>query len=62
MMTTMHTYSLAERPDLVDQFWGVRSDWPAFMLKDPVAATHYEPSRTVRLPMETDGLVEVPEP
>lgn len=43
-MTRMHTYSLAERPDLVDQFWDVRSDWPVFMLKDPVAATHYEPA------------------
>ncbi len=33
MMMTMHTYSLAERPDLIDQFCDVRSDWPAFMLK-----------------------------
>jgi len=36
------TYSLAERPDLVDQFWGVGGDWPTFMLKDPVARTRYE--------------------
>jgi len=38
----MDTYSLAERPDLVDQFWGVGGDWPTFMLKDPVARTPYE--------------------
>lgn len=38
----MDTYSLAERPDLVDQFWGVGGDWPTFMLKNPVARTRYE--------------------
>ncbi len=31
----MQTYSLAERPDLVDAFWSIEGDWPTFMLKDP---------------------------
>lgn len=38
----MQAYSLAERPDLVERFWGIRSDWLAFMVEDPVARTRYE--------------------
>jgi len=28
--------TLAERPDLLDAMWALRSTWPAFMLNDPV--------------------------
>lgn len=38
----MQTFSLAERPDLVDAYWQVRGDWPDFMLEDPIAETAYE--------------------
>lgn len=38
----MQTYSLAERPDLVDAFWSIEGDWPTFMLHDPVSDRTYE--------------------
>lgn len=38
----MQTYSLAERPDLVDAFWAIPGDWPAFMLEDPTSLFAYE--------------------
>ena len=38
----MRTHSLAERPDLVDAFWSIEGDWPAFMLEDPAADRAYE--------------------
>lgn len=38
----MQTFSLAERPDLVEAFWSIPGDWPAFMLEDPVADHAYE--------------------
>lgn len=38
----MKTFSLAERPDLVDAFWSIAGDWPTFMLQDPVADRAYE--------------------
>lgn len=31
----MQTYSLAERPELLDAFWSIKGDWPTFMLHDP---------------------------
>ncbi len=40
----MQIFSLAERPDLAARFWDVESDWPAFMLQDPVSATRYKPA------------------
>lgn len=43
-MTSMQFFSLAERPDLVERFWEVGSDWPAFMLEDPVSANRYKPA------------------
>lgn len=38
----MQTHSLAERPDLVDAFWAIPGDWPAFMLEDPTSLFAYE--------------------
>ncbi len=32
----MEIVTLAERPDLLDAMWALRSTWPAFMLNDPV--------------------------
>jgi len=43
-MTAMQIFSLAERPDLAERLWDVGSDWPTFMLQDPVSATRYEPA------------------
>lgn len=42
----MRTYSLAERPDLVEAFWAIEGDWPEFMLHDPVADAVYEQAVT----------------
>lgn len=38
----MQTFSLAERPDLLDAFWSIPGDWPTFMLQDPTSDRAYE--------------------
>ncbi|QBF47798.1 N-acetyltransferase [Janibacter limosus] len=38
----VQTFSLAERPDLLDAFWSIPGDWPTFMLQDPISDRAYE--------------------
>ncbi|MFJ2030341.1 N-acetyltransferase [Streptosporangium sp. NPDC087985] len=39
--------TLAERPELAEQLWAMKTSWPEFMLHDPMATLYYEVCTTV---------------